>query len=151
MIIYTVGPPASGKTTWARKQVADNPDVWRRVSRQDIRDMMGVGYQFGAEMIVADVEEATLTVLVANHYSVILDNCHCTRSSIVRVQDWARYLGQQCRGQRFDTPREVCLRRNAKRPPGARVPSAIMDMMLNEYEGLDAKVVGETRSTLRGL
>ena len=51
MILLTVGIPASGKSTWARNYVRENPDTIR-VCRDDLRLMIG-----GAQMLDAKGEK----------------------------------------------------------------------------------------------
>lgn len=36
-VFVLVGIPASGKSTWAKKMLADEPDKWKRVNRDDLR------------------------------------------------------------------------------------------------------------------
>ena len=39
-VILTVGLPASGKSTWAKEQVSQNPGQYKRVNKDDLRAML---------------------------------------------------------------------------------------------------------------
>ena len=51
-----IGPPASGKSTWSKQFILNNPN-WVKVSRDDFRYMMTVEYRNDSniEMIITEV------------------------------------------------------------------------------------------------
>ena len=55
-ILYTVGLPASGKTTYARQWVQEDPKHRVRINRDDIRRMLGPYWIPTREDLVTDIE-----------------------------------------------------------------------------------------------
>jgi len=42
-VILTKGLPASGKTTWAKKVLKDNPGAYKRINKDELRLMLDGG------------------------------------------------------------------------------------------------------------
>lgn len=47
-VTLTKGLPASGKTTWAKEQIKQNPNGVKRINKDDLREMLDVGLFTGA-------------------------------------------------------------------------------------------------------
>ena len=76
-LIYTVGLPASGKTTWAVEYINSAPDRVI-VSRDIIREMLVEKYSdfpFGTKMeaLVTDIELNAIDRAIHRGYSVVVD------------------------------------------------------------------------------
>lgn len=76
----TTGLPASGKTTYAKKLVADSNGRVRRVNLDDIRMMMdlndGSRFDKNHEETVLKVQDAAIIGAIADGYDIIVDNTH---------------------------------------------------------------------------
>ena len=72
-LIITKGIPASGKTTWARKWVNEDSDNRVRVSRDDIRNMLGPYWIRSREGLVSKIEREMVTRALTEGYSVVVD------------------------------------------------------------------------------
>lgn len=70
--IICIGLPASGKSTWAKKFVHENPD-YVRVNRDDIRRMRGKYWLPDQEDLITDIEQASIAAAVARGLNVIVD------------------------------------------------------------------------------
>ena len=131
VILYTVGLPASGKSYWAKKLVASDPNRWKRINRDDTRWMLhGDAHDYTNkkhEQIVTDVINVSIQEALKSNYDVILDNTHlreCDRTSIHNIaQEWGDCTVVQ---QTFMCPVETCLERNAGRQGLARVPDEVI-------------------------
>lgn len=73
-LIILKGLPASGKTTFAKKYVLDNP-LTIRVNRDDIRSMLTPNFKHGSSMegLVTLTEDLLIKEGLSNGYSVIVD------------------------------------------------------------------------------
>ncbi len=79
-----VGPPLSGKSTWARKMANKNRDVIR-INRDDLRTMFRGGYVHGhgfTETLCTITTISTAGNALRAGYDVILDNTNCTLSTV---------------------------------------------------------------------
>jgi len=55
-VVLTVGIPASGKSTWAKSEIAKDPDNWLRINNDDIRAMAnGSVYSSNYEKLITDI------------------------------------------------------------------------------------------------
>lgn len=78
-IKVTRGVPGSGKSTWAKAWVAEDPQTRARVNRDDIRAMVGVEGGFGSEAqerMVSAIEEANVKIMLAKGIDVVVDATH---------------------------------------------------------------------------
>lgn len=71
-LIICKGLPASGKTTWSKQYVLDNP-TYVRVNRDDIRYMLGTYWMIARERLVTDIERDAVESALSRGYNVIVD------------------------------------------------------------------------------
>lgn len=75
-IIMTQGLPASGKTTWAKQFIKDNPD-WLYVSRNELREQMNLTiYTKQGEALVIEAERKYVKWALDNNRDIVIDNTH---------------------------------------------------------------------------
>lgn len=74
-LIFTVGLPASGKTTWAKQFVSQwiHEDSWVRVSRDDLRNMRGTYWLPNQEKLITEWEYDCVVSALKRGYNVIVD------------------------------------------------------------------------------
>ena len=119
-LIYTVGLPGSGKTTYAKHVVGDQEqDEAVMISRDDIR-MMLFGYKTGmnggAERLVTKVQEATIKESLAAGHLVVVHDCNLRaayRKRFVKLAEESDSSWYQA--DLTHVPLETCLSRNAGR------------------------------------
>lgn len=77
-LVATRGMSGSGKSTWARAWVAEDPVNRRRVNRDDIRSALFTVPQYSPseEKLVTKVAHEALESFLGDGYSVVLDNTH---------------------------------------------------------------------------
>ncbi|MCI2422480.1 AAA family ATPase [Saccharopolyspora sp. K220] len=148
-LVITRGLPGSGKTTYARRWVADDPNNRVRVNRDDLRAMMDNG-QF-----ILDVTEprirASRDALVRFHLaegtSVIVDDTNLPRSAVHYLRTLAR--GARCRFQVVNftsVPLQTCIARDAARGERAVGAEVIKDMHARFLAGSPCHSPGATRT-----
>ena len=144
-LLFLIGLPASGKTTWCRDFVHfhDRCDNWVRVSRDDLRRMRGVYWLPKQEDMITDWEIATTALALIDGRSVVLDATNlyedrrdgfvkrvCKAIEIYKANSEERgdvlfKIGEK----RFDTPVDECIQRDKNRPEHERVgDKVIMNM-----------------------
>jgi predicted kinase len=123
-LVITRGLPASGKTTWARAWVSEDP--WRlRVNRDDLR-LMAIGRSVlpgRLEDSVTIAQHAAAEALLRAGHGVVVDD---TNLRLRHARAWAEVAARA--GARFgvrdftDIPLEVCLARDAARAASGERP-----------------------------
>lgn len=126
-IVMTKGLPASGKSTWARDFVAENP-TWKRVNKDDLRMMMhdGVWTKENEKQIV-NARDALIITFLSEGFNVIVDDTNFHPSHQYALEDIAADMGAKFTVKYFDANPRVCIERDLGRdkPVGSKV---IMDM-----------------------
>lgn len=127
-IILTKGLPASGKSTWAKQYVKDNPK-FKRINNDDIREMLdcGVPYSKENENFVSNVRETLTDLALKNGFSVIIDNTNLNPYHIKQVFKKYENRFEIIIKDFTDITVNECIKRDYKRPKpvGAEV---IIDM-----------------------
>ena len=73
-IILCRGIQGSGKSTWAKQWVAEDPEHRVRFNNDDVRNMLGVYWVPSRESIVSTMREAFLMAAISNSYDIVIDN-----------------------------------------------------------------------------
>jgi predicted kinase len=78
--ILTVGIPASGKSTWAKAEVAKDPSNWVRINNDEIRSMINGGiFSEGMEKVVTETRNFLTREALRRDKSLIIDNVNSNR------------------------------------------------------------------------
>lgn len=111
-LIIIQGPPASGKTTYARQQIAgrDNAVI---VSKDDIRHMLGDYWQPRREPLVAEFEHEMIYRALMNRYDVFSDALNLEKSRIAELEEIASRAEAVVEYKRLYVPFRVAVRRDA--------------------------------------
>ena len=71
-IIICRGIPASGKSTWAKQWVLEDPEHRIRINQDDIRNMLGKYWVPSREELVSYINNAIITKAVCLNYDIII-------------------------------------------------------------------------------
>ena len=91
-IWLTRGLPASGKSTWAKQQVAYSDGLMVRVNMDDIRSMLGFGegeavsWDKALEATALDVQDKAILAAVNAGHDVVVDNTHLEEKMPKRIK-----------------------------------------------------------------
>jgi predicted kinase len=131
-LILLQGLPGSGKTTWARQHCIEN--FWfRRVSKDDIRAMIGGEYSKPNEDTVIEIRNRIVDLLLDEDYSVVVDDTNLNTRHRVKLQNLCSKYGAEYRVMTFDTPLDECIARDAQRPQP--VGEAVIRKMDEQWHG----------------
>lgn len=130
-LILTQGISGSGKTTWAKKWVEEDPTHRIRLNYDDIRCMLGKYWVPEREPLMKKIFDTALDDAMFAGYDIIIDNMsnlnpkHVEEyKSLVKIHNNAYQDNQyEIEFKLFDTPVEVCIERDSKReiPIGEKV------------------------------
>jgi predicted kinase len=129
-LILTVGAPASGKSTYAKKYAVDNGLVY--LSSDEARAKFGSGeHDQSVSAIAFDYVINQMVELLASGKSVIVD------ATNMYPKARNRFLSKVPNGVEkiamvFEVPREELIRRDTDR--SRTVGEGVIDMMLGKYE-----------------
>lgn len=130
-IILTRGIQGSGKSTWAKAWVAEDPEHRIRINNDDLRNMFGVYWVPSREDVVSHAKQTIVTYAMGKQYDIVVDNMNLNPKE---VQYWTNvvnyYNGYTKTGERYEIefkdffiPLEECIRRDSSRtnPIGEKV------------------------------
>lgn len=124
-IILTQGIQGSGKTTWAKAWVAEDPEHRIRINNDDITSMWG--QPFGTPGLYERLRNARLFMLALAmdfNLDIVIDNMNLSNSSLKEVQKLVEDTDYIIEYKDFtNVPLEVCIERDSKRenPIGAEI------------------------------
>jgi predicted kinase len=124
------GLPGSGKSTYAKKLVADNPEMYKRINRDDLRMMFDNGYTSDKnEKFIKKVRDLLIVKALEEGKNVIVDDTNLSDTNEKRFRQLAKEFTAEHNEEveiekiEMDTPVEECIARDAKRekPVGQKV------------------------------
>lgn len=117
-LIATVGLQASGKTTWAREWVEEDPVNRVRVERDELRKMLGFGFVKQNEKFIIDLRNNMVENALKCGKSVVVSDTNFPWRTLRELRSIALTNGAEFRVQDFtDVPVQDCIRRDASRDP----------------------------------
>lgn len=115
-VILTRGLPASGKTTWAKQMLKDNPGVYKRINKDDLRAMLDDSkHSKDNEKHVLNVRDLLILEALKIGKNVIIDDTNFSSKHEERIKQLVK--GQAVVEIKDFThiPLEECLERDLKR------------------------------------
>lgn len=117
-IILTQGIQGSGKTTWAKAWVAEDPEHRIRINNDDITSMWG--QPFGTPRLYERLKmfrQLMITRAIQDNLDIVVDNMNLSTSSLKEVQEIVKNFDYVIEYKDFTkVPLEVCIERDSKRP-----------------------------------
>jgi len=125
-LIVLQGLPASGKTTLAKKLVAEG---YRRVNKDALREMFDFGeFSKEKEEAILNARDTIIDILLLSGEKVVVDDTNLAASHLHRIATIADMHFIKPKVIRLDVPLEECIVRDKKRdkPVGK-------DVIINMY------------------
>lgn len=135
-VLVLRGLQGSGKSTFAKQWVNENPEHRVRFNRDDIRNMLGKYWVPSREPLINDLYKQFLeSTIFSRHYDVVIDNINLDEKYVKEIEETVRQrnkMYEDCEDipqyeievkDFFHIPLQVCIERDAQRenPIGAEV------------------------------
>ena len=124
-IILTQGIQGSGKTTWAKAWVAEDPKHRIRINNDDITSMWG--QPFGTPGLYERLKDTRVYMIcraIFEGLDIVIDNMNLSNSSLKEIQTITENNDYVIEYKDFTkVPLEVCIERDSKRenPIGEKI------------------------------
>jgi len=138
-IFVLVGPPASGKSTWATEYVTKNRGTAIRLNRDSLRMMLTntlASLPGGTEVIVSDLVNTGIEMGLEWGFDVIVDQTNCKKKYIDRIVERFSHLAD-IEFVVFEVSLEELKRRNDQRSITqgiTKVPDEMMERMYENFQ-----------------
>jgi len=138
-LIALRGVPASGKSTWAKK-VLENDPTYRRVNRDSIRFMTdGKYWNPDNERLVSDIMNAAIKSALKRGFNVIVDNTNLSAKYLKGLHKIAKEVGDvEVSEKYFEISLEEALKRDANRE--RKVGEKVLTDFYNKYINKNLKI-----------
>jgi predicted kinase len=129
-VILMKGLPGSGKSTVAKKIIAENPETYKRINRDDLRAMFDNGTTTNSnEKFVKKVRDVLILKALEEGKSLVIDDTNLSETNLRRIMQLVNEYNKKYNEnvvvevQELDTSIEVCIARDALRekPVGEKV------------------------------
>jgi predicted kinase len=115
-VVLTVGLIASGKSTWAKQFVKDNPD-YVRLSRDDFRFMIdNYAYTEATEKLVTTFMDNCISELVKQKKNIIIDEQHLNEKRRNERINYFKSKGYEVEIREFPITLSEAIKRDKERP-----------------------------------
>ena len=128
-VILMRGLPGSGKSTYAKQLVAETPNAYKRINRDDLRAMFDNGHWSPSnEKFVKKVRDILIIKALEEGKHVIVDDTNLSSTNETRVRQLVQEFNKnhndtvQVEVKEMETSLQECIARDAKRskPVGAK-------------------------------
>jgi predicted kinase len=134
-LVVLVGPPGSGKSTWARQNGAGAVHV----SQDGLIDAISPdGFEHTYRPIYHAAEDAVAQAALADRHTVIVDRTNRTRLHRERWLRIARAAETPAVAVEMTAGAKLCRLRNLERDASRRLPEERMERMLAAHEPVEA-------------
>lgn len=115
-IIILRGLPASGKSTYAKQLIADNPGKYARVNKDDLREMMHNGrWSKHNERLILLVRDMVIVQALNMGQHVIVDDTNLHHKHIDQISELAKKFDAEVEIKDFEISVEAAVKRDLKR------------------------------------
>lgn len=131
-VYFTIGLPASGKSTWAKNKLNKSPNSIKRVSQDDLRAMLDNShFSKGNEKFVLSLQDTIIKTALEDGKHVIVDNTHLSPKHEARIRELIKDLAMLEIVDFRHIALETCLERDLKRPNS--VGEKVIRDMYNQF------------------
>ena len=133
-LIITRGLPASGKSTWAKQWVLEDPEHRVRINQDDIRLMLGKYWVPSREKLVQEIQFDAIVEALSREFDVVIDNTNLNNKVLDQFNHLIRTFEDYEIEYKdfFDTPLSVCIERDKNRD--LQVTEKVIRSFYNNYK-----------------
>jgi predicted kinase len=148
-VIVTMGLPASGKSSWAKSMVAENPCEYKRVNKDDLRAMLDMSYHTkGNENFVLKIRDEIITQALKSGKNVIVDDTNIHPKHIAHIKELVGSSAEVEVKSFMHVPAKECVRRDALRKGNEQVGAKVIYSMLKQYKEFNKEYLPELHSNI---
>ena len=115
-VYFTIGLPASGKSTWAKAKVDKSPNGIKRVNKDELRAMLDNSYfSKGNEKFVLNIQDQIIKASLEEGKHVIVDNTHLAPKHEARIRELIKGLAVLEIVDFRHVDLETCIKRDLQR------------------------------------
>lgn len=136
-VYITRGLPASGKSTWAKNLIDSEPNKYKRVNKDDLREMIDNGrFSKDNEKFVLSIRDSFVLSAISKGKHVIVDDTNLHSKHIEHISNLVKGLAKVEIVDFTHVPIEECIRRDIKRSKsvGEKVIRDMYNMFLRKQE-----------------
>ena len=133
-LILTRGLPASGKSTWAKQWVLEDPEHRVRINQDDIRLMLGKYWVPNREKVVQEIQFDAIVEALCREFDVVIDNTNLNKKVLEKFDRLIKTFEDYEIEYKdfFDTPLSVCIERDKNRD--LQVTERVIRSFYNNYK-----------------
>ena len=133
-LIITRGLPASGKSTWAKQWVLEDPEHRVRINQDDIRLMLGKYWVPSREKLVQEIQFDAIVEALNREFDVVIDNTNLNNKVLDQFNRLIKTFEDYEIEYKdfFDTPLSVCIERDKNRD--LQVTEKVIRSFYNNYK-----------------
>ena len=144
-LILCRGIQGSGKSTWAKQWVAEDPKHRVRFNNDDIRNMLGPYWVPEREPLVGTMKNIFLSNAMLLGYDIVIDNMNLNPREVKFYEDIVERVNNptgiipntvvllySLEFKDFKTPLEECIERDSKRPNS--IGAEVITATFNKYK-----------------
>lgn len=135
------GLPASGKSTWAKEWVLEDPKHRVRINQDDIRLMLGKYWVPAREPIVGAIQQEAVIAAMKFGVDIVIDNTNLNKKVVdayIKVANKFKYIVEY--EDFFNVSLGECIRRNeirnASLPKDAQIADTVIVSMYERYKDI---------------
>ena len=128
------GLPASGKSTWAKQWVLEDPEHRVRINQDDIRLMLGKYWVPSREKLVQEIQFDAIIEALCRKFDVVIDNTNLNKKVLEKFDRLIKTFEDYEIEYKdfFDTPLSVCIERDKNRE--LQVTEKVIRGFYNNYK-----------------
>ena len=133
-LIICRGLPASGKSTWAKQWVFEDPEHRVRINQDDIRLMLGKYWVPSREKLVQEIQFDAVVEALSKEFDVVIDNTNLNKKVLDQFNRLIKTFEDYEIEYKdfFDTPLSVCIERDKNRD--LQVTEKVIRSFYNNYK-----------------
>ena len=131
VIIYK-GLPGSGKSTDAKRILAENPNSYKRINKDDLRAMLDDGkHSDDSEKFVLQVRDMLILKALGSKKHVLIDDTNLAEKHEIRIRELVKGKAEVIIKDFTNVSIEVCIARDLKRTNS--VSEAVIRKMYKQF------------------
>lgn len=115
-VFLTKGLPGSGKSTWAKQLISENPNSYKRINKDDLRAMLDDSkHSNDSEKYILQVRDSLILMAIENGKHAIVDDTNLSAKHETRIKELIKGKAELIVQDFTDVPLSVCIERDLKR------------------------------------